>query len=47
MSVDFTKSRRAMDRRQHEQTYSNFLKLLIATTVLSIVVLAGMAVFLT
>jgi aa3 type cytochrome c oxidase subunit IV len=47
MGVDFSKSHRAMDARQHEQSYSAFLKLLIATCVLVIVILGGMAAFLT
>ena len=47
MGVDFTKSHRAMDTRQHEAAYSGFLKLLIALCVVSIITLVGMALFLT
>ena len=47
MSVDFSKSHRAMDTRQHEQTYSSFIKILIASCVVVIVTLVGMAAFLT
>lgn len=47
MGVDFSKSHRAMDVKQHEETYSAFIKLTVATVVLCIVILVGMAVFLT
>lgn len=47
MGVDFSSSHRAMDARQHEQTYSAFIKLVIATCVFVIVTLAAMALFLT
>ena len=47
MGVDFSKSHRAMDTRQHEGSYSAFLKLLTATCVIVIVTLVGMAAFLT
>lgn len=46
MGVDFTKSHRAMDVKQHEESYSSFIKLTAATCGLVIVVLAGMAIFL-
>ena len=47
MGIDFSKSHRAMDTRQHEGSYSAFLKLLTATAVLVFIILAGMALFLT
>lgn len=47
MGVDFSKSHRAMDVKQHEETYSAFVKLVVATIGLCIVILVGMAVFLT
>ena len=46
MGVDFSKSHRAMDVKQHEETYSSFIKLVTATCVLTIAILVGMAVFL-
>ena len=47
MGVDFSKSHRAMDVKQHEETFSAFLKLVIGFVAVVVVVLAGMAVFLT
>jgi hypothetical protein len=47
MGVDFTKSHRAMDVRQHEGAYSGFIKLMLVMCVLTILTLVGMAVFLT
>jgi len=47
MGVDFSKSHRAMDTRQHEGSYSAFIKLLVAGCVIAIVTLVGMAAFLT
>lgn len=47
MSVDLTKSHRAMDTRQHEAAYSGFIKLLTISSVLTILTLTGMAIFLT
>lgn len=47
MGVDFSKSHRAMDTRQHEQTYTAFIKLIIAGCILAVMTLAGMAIFLT
>jgi len=47
MGVDFSSSHRAMDARQHEQTYSGFIKLAIATCAAAALTLAGMAIFLT
>ncbi len=47
MGVDFSKGHRAMDARQHQETYSDFIKLVIASCVLVVVILAGMATFLT
>ncbi len=46
MGVDFAGSHRAMDTKQHSGTYSWFIKLVIATCVVVIVTLVGMAVFL-
>lgn len=46
MGIDFTKSHRAMDVKQHEATYSAFIKLVTATCALTIVILVGMAIFL-
>lgn len=46
MGVDFAKSHRAMDVKQHEETYSAFTKLVAGTCALVVVVLIGMAVFL-
>ena len=47
MGVDFSSSHSAMDARQHQQTYSAFIKFAIATCVVAAVTLAGMAAFLT
>lgn len=47
MSVDFSKSHRAMDVKQHQDTYSAFIKLVLATIAVVIVTLVGMAIFLT
>ena len=47
MAVDFSKSHRAMDTRQHEQTYSAFIRIVIASCILAAMTLAGMAIFLT
>ncbi|MHA1165033.1 MAG: aa3-type cytochrome c oxidase subunit IV [Alphaproteobacteria bacterium] len=47
MGVNFSKSHRAMDTRQHEETYSSFIKLMVAGCVVVIVTLVGMAAFLT
>lgn len=47
MGVDFTRSHRAMDVRQHEGAYSGFVKLMTTLSVLTILTLVGMAVFLT
>ncbi len=46
MGVDFAGSHRAMDSKQHKESYSWFMKLTIGTCVLVVVVLVGMAVFL-
>lgn len=46
MGVDLTKSHRAMDSKQHEYTYSAFIKLIVATCLVTIVTLVGMAIFL-
>ena len=46
MGVDFSGSHRAMDTNQHSETYNWFIKLCIATCVVVIVTLVGMAVFL-
>ncbi len=45
--VDFSKSHHAMDSKQHEGSYSDFVKLMVAGSVVVIVTLAGMALFLT
>ena len=47
MGVDFSRGHRAMDARQHRETYSDFTKLVGAAVTLVIVILAGMATFLT
>ena len=47
MGVDFSSSHRAMDARQHKQSYTAFIKLAIASCVFVIMTLVGMAVFLT
>lgn len=47
MGVDFSKGHRAMDARQHQETYSDFVKIVVATTAFVVVTLVGMAVFLT
>ena len=47
MGVDFSKSHRAMDTRQHQESYSAFIKLLMAGCVVVIVTLVSMAAFLT
>ncbi|MFQ5625256.1 MAG: aa3-type cytochrome c oxidase subunit IV [Methyloligellaceae bacterium] len=47
MGVDFSSSHHAMDARQHQQTYSAFIKLTIASCIMAALMLAGMAVFLT
>ncbi|MDA7947164.1 MAG: aa3-type cytochrome c oxidase subunit IV [Hyphomicrobiaceae bacterium] len=46
MGVDFSGSHRAMDSKQHKETYSWFIKLTVATCVIVVVVLVGMAAFL-
>ena len=46
MGVDFSGSHRAMDAKQHKETYSWFIKLTIATCAVVIVTLVGMAIFL-
>ena len=46
MGVDFSKSHRGMDANQHEGTYSDFIKLMVAGSVVVIVTLVGMAIFL-
>ena len=47
MGVDFSSSHHAMDARQHQQTYSAFIKLAITACIVVAVTLAGMAAFLT
>ncbi len=47
MGVDFSSSHRAMDARQHKQTYSAFIKLVIVTCISVAGTLAAMAVILT
>ena len=47
MGVDFSSSHHAMNARQHQQSYSAFIKLAIATCIVAAVTLAGMAAFLT
>lgn len=47
MGVDLSRSHHAMDIRQHEGTYSGFIKLMTALCVVVIVTLVGLAVFLT
>jgi Ni,Fe-hydrogenase I cytochrome b subunit len=47
MGVDFSSSHRAMDVKQHEETYSAFIKLVVGVGALCIVILVGMALFLT
>ena len=46
MGVDFSGSHRAMDAKQHKESYSAFVNLTIATCVVVVVVLVGMAIFL-
>jgi hypothetical protein len=46
MGIDFSRSHRAMNVRQHEETYSAFTKLVASTCALVIFVLIGMAIFL-
>ncbi len=41
MGVDFSSSHRAMDARQHEQSYSAFIKIAIAACIVTAVTLAG------
>lgn len=47
MGVDFSKSHRAMNARQHLESYEAFNKVLVGTCVVVIVALVGMALFLT
>jgi hypothetical protein len=47
MSVDLSKSHRAMDTHQHEVAYASFVKLLVVGSTLCILILIGMAAFLT
>jgi len=47
MGVDFSNSHRAMDASQHTESYSSFIKLMVAGCVVVIVTLVGMAAFLT
>lgn len=46
MGVDFSKSHRAMDANQHTETYSSFIKILVASSAVVIVTLVGLAAFL-
>ena len=46
MGVDFSGSHRAMDSKQHKESYSAFVKLTIGTCVIVVVILVGLAVFL-
>jgi Bacterial aa3 type cytochrome c oxidase subunit IV len=46
MSIDTTNGHQAMDYPQHVDTYKNFLRLSVITTVFCIALLAGMAYFL-
>ncbi len=46
MGVEFSGSHRAMDSKQHTESYNWFIKLVIATSVVVIVTLVGMALFL-
>jgi CHASE3 domain sensor protein len=46
MSVDLTKSHKAMDAQQHERTYNAFVKAVVFCTGLIILVLVMMAIFL-
>lgn len=46
MGVDFSGSHRSMDTKQHKETYDSFIKLVVATCVVVIVTLVGMAIFL-
>lgn len=46
MSVDFSKSHKAMDVEQHKATYDGFLKITIISTVAIVVLLVLMAIFL-
>jgi len=47
MEVDFSKSHRAMDAKQHKDAYSSFTTLLLSGSVVVFVALIGMALFLT
>lgn len=47
MGVDFSKSHRAMDANQHEGSYTDFVKLMVAGSVVVVMTLVGMAIFLT
>ncbi len=47
MGVDLSKSHHAMDTHQHEAAYSGFIKLLTVSSILTILILVGMAIFLT
>lgn len=46
MSVDFSKSHKAMDVEQHTETYDGFIKVTIISTAAIVVLLVLMAIFL-
>ncbi len=46
MAVDFSKSHKAMDPREHERTYTGFVKVTVGCVVAVLAVLALMAIFL-
>jgi hypothetical protein len=47
MAIDTSKGHPAMDYREHERTYSGFLRFLLTSIVLLVILLAGMGYFLT
>jgi hypothetical protein len=46
MSIDTTGGHPAMDYREHQRTYSGFVRGTVTLTVIVVLILAGMAAFL-
>jgi hypothetical protein len=46
MSIDTTGGHPAMDYREHQRTYSGFVRGTVILTVIVVLILAGMAAFL-
>ena len=46
MGIDYSSGKESMDYPAHEKTYKGFIKLTIATVILVVLILVGMALFL-